>query len=110
MCSFLPTVHITFSCLDINPRQRSHSANSTKPMNKIKKPSPLSIDTRKVDAVNSLEDAKERLSSLSASLKSHLSFEDLHSLTSTNSYHTSVEFEIPNSRDFLPSPMESVFR
>ena len=53
-------------------------------------------------------------SSLNASLKSHLSYEDVRlpsissqlSACGSDAYHTSMEFEIPNSDDYLPSPSD----
>ena len=55
-----------------------------------------------------------RPSSLNASLKSHLSYEDVRlpsissqlSACGSDAYHTSMEFEIPNSDDYLPSPSD----
>ena len=72
------------------------------------------------DASENLQDTAEsahhvrQSSSLNASLKSHLSYEDvrLPSVSSqmsgcgSDAYHTSMEFEIPNSDDYLPSPSD----
>ena len=72
------------------------------------------------DTSESLRDATEsthhvrQSPSLNASLKSHLSYEDvrLPSVSSqmsgcgSDTYHTSMEFEIPNSDDYLPSPSD----
>ena len=65
------------------------------------------MDDTEAELTTSLDEAKSRLASLSTSLKSHLSYEDVRLPSSPGSYgtyDTSNDFEMPDSEEYLPSP------